>query len=145
MTDVSEDALEVTRLNGDQLGLTDRVKVLAGHLFNPLSEVASTGFHMILSNPPYVAEKVKADLDADVLNYEPHEALFAGADGLDFIKELIRDANGFLCDGGFMLLEVGYDQKDAVDQLVDGSPLNLYGWQKDLSGHYRVVILQKIC
>jgi release factor glutamine methyltransferase len=107
--DASPDALEVARGNASRLGLD-----LAFVQSHWLDEV-SGHFHLIVSNPPYIAS---GDPHLEALAYEPLSALAAGTDGLDDIRDIARQAPGHLLPGGWLLLEHGYDQAEAVCALL---------------------------
>lgn len=107
--DASADALDVARDNAAGLGL--KLAFIQSHW---LKEV-SGHFHLILSNPPYIAS---ADPHLVDLAYEPLAALAAGTDGLDDIREIVRQAPGSLLPGAWLLLEHGYDQAEAVCALL---------------------------
>ncbi|MCA9244032.1 MAG: peptide chain release factor N(5)-glutamine methyltransferase, partial [Phycisphaerales bacterium] len=114
-SDICENALAVARRNGERHGVRDRVDWRVGDLFDPWRGVEP--FDLIVSNPPYVGESEAADLPANVRDYEPHTALFAGPDGLDIIERLVRDAGEFLRPGGEIMLEVGWKQAPRVRAL----------------------------
>ena len=129
--DVSADALGVARENAHQLTIAN-VEFVEGDWTQP---VGGRKFHLIASNPPYVAE---GDAALDALGAEPRLALAAGKDGLDAIDTLARDCRTIIEDDGLVVLEHGADQKRAV-----ADALSAYGWQHvqcydDYSGHPRV-------
>lgn len=107
--DASPDALEVARGNATRLGL--KLDFIESHWL----EKVSGHFHLIVSNPPYIAS---ADPHLEALAYEPLAALAAGEDGLDDIRTIARQAPGSLQPGGWLLLEHGYDQAEAVCALL---------------------------
>ncbi|WP_411877370.1 peptide chain release factor N(5)-glutamine methyltransferase [Polaromonas sp. YR568] len=107
--DASSDALDVARDNAVRLQL--KLGFIQSHW---LKEV-SGHFHLIVSNPPYIAS---ADAHLVDLAYEPLAALASGSDGLDDIREIIAQAPGHLLAGGWLLLEHGYDQAEAVCALL---------------------------
>ena len=107
--DASSDALDVARANAKKLAL--EVQFAQSHWL----EAVSGNFHLIASNPPYVAA---GDPHLSALVHEPLEALAAGADGFDDIRQIVRQAPDSLHAGGWLLLEHGYDQADAVCQLL---------------------------
>ncbi|MCE5228178.1 peptide chain release factor N(5)-glutamine methyltransferase [bacterium] len=113
-TDVSPDSIEVARRNAEKHGVADRIEFGAGELFEPIHEPLDA----ILSNPPYVPETDRATLAPDVIDYEPHAALFSGPDGLDCIRELIAQAPRHLKPGGLLLIEIGAGQSLAVETLL---------------------------
>ena len=135
-TDVSAAALNVARANAERLGA--RVEFVEASLI-PL------GLHadIIVSNPPYVPERDRASLASDVRDFEPSGALFAGADGLDVIRTLVPAASQALNPGGWLLMEIGQGQADAVAGIVASAGLRLDRIAPDLQNIPRVVIAQK--
>ena len=108
--DASEAALAIAQTNARALGLTLRFAL--GSWFAP---VAGQRFDLIVSNPPYIAE---GDPHLPALQFEPRQALTAGPDGLDDLRQIIAQAPAHLSAGGWLLLEHGYDQAVAVTQLL---------------------------
>ncbi|MEJ8820759.1 peptide chain release factor N(5)-glutamine methyltransferase [Variovorax humicola] len=107
--DASATALEVARANAERLALPVRFAQadwLAG---------ADNGYHLIVSNPPYIAA---GDAHLADLRHEPLSALASGPDGLDDIRRIVQDAPSHLADGGWLLLEHGFDQAPAVRALL---------------------------
>jgi release factor glutamine methyltransferase len=123
--DASTGALSVARGNAQQLELD-----LTFIQSNWLQEV-SEYFHLIASNPPYIAS---VDPHLAALAYEPLEALTAGMDGLDDLRQITRQAPGHLHPGGWLLLEHGYDQADAVRQLLAEQGFIQVQSRRDLAG-----------
>jgi release factor glutamine methyltransferase len=107
--DASADALDVARDNASRLGL--KLEFVESHWL----EEVSGYFLLIVSNPPYIAS---ADPHLEALAYEPLAALAAGEDGLDDIRAIARQAPDSLLPGGWLLLEHGYDQAEAVCALL---------------------------
>lgn len=107
--DASTDALAVARKNAAQLALPVQFSESAW------LEKVSGHFHLILSNPPYIAD---ADDHLAALKHEPLQALTAGTDGLDDIRQIVGQAPGHLLAGGWLLLEHGYDQSGRVCELL---------------------------
>lgn len=133
-TDSARDALAVAAANAVRLGL-DHVELRQGDWFAPLAGMKAD---IVVSNPPYV----RADdphLAAGDLRFEPRAALAAGADGLDAIRRIVHDAHHYLRHGGWLLLEHGHDQGDAIRTLLAGHRYTEIGQHRDLSGHDRVV------
>lgn len=123
--DASAAALEVARGNASRLGLD--LDFLQSHWF----EEVSGHFHLIASNPPYIAS---ADHHLEALAYEPLSALAAGTDGLADIREIVRQAPGHLLPGGWLLLEHGYDQAEAVCNLLAQAGFAQVQSRLDLAG-----------
>jgi release factor glutamine methyltransferase len=123
--DASADALDVARDNAARLGLD--VDFIQSHWI----EEVSGHFHLIVSNPPYIAS---ADPHLKALTQEPLTALAAGQDGLNDIREIIQQASRSLLEGGWLLLEHGYDQAAAVRELLTGEGFEQVQSRRDLAG-----------
>ncbi len=98
-------------------------------------------YDLILSNPPYIGED-DPEVQPAVRAHEPHQALFAGSDGLDAIRHIIQLAPGFLAPGGWLALEHGWQQAAAVRQLLELAGLSSVASHADLAGHWRVTEAQ---
>lgn len=136
-SDISKKALEVAKINADNLG-DSKVTLVESDLF----ENIEGKFNVIVSNPPYIKKDVIRTLSKEVQN-EPIIALDGGIDGLDFYKKIVEEAINYLEDGGYLLLEIGYDQKEEVLNLVINKNYIDIRVRKDLSNNDRVVIMQK--
>lgn len=139
-TDVSDAALAVARENAERNQVLDRISFLQGDLLTP---VAGERFDLIVSNPPYVALRDHDSLSVEVRDYEPYLALFAGEDGLDVYRRLIPDAYRALALGGFIVLEIGYGQSDAVGDLLNAAGFTQVEFTTDLQGILRVAAAQR--
>jgi release factor glutamine methyltransferase len=128
-TDLSPAALAVARDNAERLHLSDRVHFLLSDLLNELASELQAGerFDAIVSNPPYVPTTDAATMQAEVVDHEPHTALFAGADGLDIYRRLIPQAYAALGPRGLLALEFGFGQREALRALFE-NPIN-GAWQ----------------
>jgi release factor glutamine methyltransferase len=135
LSDLSSEALAMATRNAVAHGLESRVCLLEGDLFQPLSP--GECFDLILANPPYVEESFRAEMQKDVLEYEPHMALFAEDDGLSIIGEIIAQAPKFLNQPGLVALEMGAGQSSRVRALWGPSWKNP-GIIQDLGGHCRI-------
>lgn len=131
--DISEEALAIARSNATRLRAS--VKFVFSDMFAGLG---ADRFDLIVSNPPYVA--LGEELPREVGEFEPKEALFAGATGLEFYERLASEAPSHLNSGGRLVMEVGYAQASAVAQLFVESGWRLIEVRCDLSGHERVVV-----
>lgn len=120
-TDISGKALMVAEENATRLGASQKMRFAVGDLFAPLPESFKGRVDMVLSNPPYITEKDMASLEPEVREYEPAMALYGGQDGLEAIRRILHDAPEWLSPGGLILMEIGYDQKEAALMLADGS------------------------
>ena len=134
--DVSDRALEIARRNAERNGAA--VEFVKSDCFSALK---GRKYDMIVSNPPYISEDEMRGLMPEVTR-EPELALFGGADGLDFYRRISREAPEYLNEGGCLLFEIGWLQKDAVSALVKahiGEPFAL----RDYGQNWRVVGAKK--
>jgi release factor glutamine methyltransferase len=113
--DISQAALNVARANAERNGLGNRIRFYLGDLLDPIAEEL---FDIVVSNPPYVPGVDRDTLTVEVRDYEPAQALFAGDDGLAIYRRLIPAAWSKLVSGGFIVLEFGYGQEEAVRTLL---------------------------
>ena len=128
--DGSPEALAFAHRNADRLGFTDRVEWRIGDW----AEEVRGSFDLILCNPPYVA--AAAELPRDVREWEPHRALFSGADGLDDYRRLAPMIPPLLAAGGIACIELGAGQADVVAGLFAAPGLGI-ATRDDLGGHRR--------
>jgi len=121
-TDISGAAVAVAKRNMQRLGLSDRVTVVQGDLYEALSQIPDAGqFNLILANPPYIPTDRIASLDRSVRDYEPLAALDGGRDGLMVHRRILADAPRHLSRGGKVYLEIGADQAEAAIALAEQS------------------------
>src|SRR5262249_26337103 len=113
-TDVSADALAVAQENARRLGVAGRVRFLQSDLLTDLP----SSIDILLANLPYVAPKDAPILPADVARYEPGIALYAPDDGLGHLRRLFQQAPAHLAHGATLIVEFGYDQREAVEALA---------------------------
>ena len=140
LTDLSADALEVARANLAGLGLINGdVRVVQGSWFAALPSELKNSFDLIVSNPPYIA-LYDPSVESSVLNHEPHLALFAGSDGLDAYREIIAHAGEWLATDGWIVLEIGHQQGDAVRELLSQNSFKRIEIRKDLAGRDRIAL-----
>jgi release factor glutamine methyltransferase len=132
--DASQAALDYARRNADRLGLSERAEWRLGDW----GEGIERGFDLILCNPPY--GESGADLPRDVADWEPHEALFAAADGLSEYRRLALQIPGLIAPAGLACLELGAGRRAAVAALFEGSGLTISS-RRDLNGIERCLLL----
>ncbi len=138
-TDISRKALRLARMNASRQEVSN-ITFIAGSLYAPLEKLQLEGkCDFIVSNPPYVSEAEWGTLAREIQDHEPKSALVAGETGLEVIKQLIQGASVYLKPGGFLLFEIGYNQRDEVRSIIYSFPV----WQnvkfhKDLAGTDRV-------
>ncbi|WP_339822332.1 peptide chain release factor N(5)-glutamine methyltransferase [uncultured Parasphingorhabdus sp.] len=139
--DASTAALQIAHNNADALGLADQSKFLLLDWTLPdWTGPLGSGFDLVLANPPYVS--TNAQLSADVAEYEPHRALFAGEDGMDDYRIIIPGLENLLSPTGMALLEIGFDQADEVSELASDNGYHIE-LKKDLGKNDRLLILRR--
>jgi release factor glutamine methyltransferase len=132
-TDLAEIAVETARRNAARLGLGERVEARTGHWYEP---VAQQRFDLIVGNPPYIASGDRR-VEAGVRRYEPPQALYAGTDGLDALREVIALAPGHLVPGGWLAVEHGDTQATEVRALFEAAGFGVVRTHPDPSGRDR--------
>jgi release factor glutamine methyltransferase len=137
--DLSPTALAIAEENARRNSVAERIRFLGGDL---LETVAAESFDLVVSNPPYVPEADRPSLSVEVLEYEPALALFAGNDGLDAYRRLIPAAANILSPAGYLLLEIGFGQAEAVSALLKASGFRNIEGTLDLQGIMRVLSAQ---
>lgn len=139
--DKSPAALEIAKLNAQTFSVADRASFVISDCFDSLEH--HYGFDLIVSNPPYVAEAALKGLQREVRDHEPLIALSPGGDGLSVIRRLIDEGPAFVKPNGHLLMEIGFDQGETVENLVKDSAWSLREIRPDLQGIPRIVVLQK--
>ena len=127
--DASADALQVAQHNARTLQLP--IRFAHGNWLQPFGDLR---FHLIVSNPPYIRND---DPHLAALTHEPLQALTSGSDGLEDIRQIIAQAPRHLHAGGWLLLEHGYDQAEAVQQLLREQGFSQVQSRRDLAGTAR--------
>jgi release factor glutamine methyltransferase len=136
--DISKEALELAELNADRLHAADRLSFLQSDMF---SQVPAQAFDLICSNPPYIPSDNLEDLEQEVMR-EPKQALDGGRDGLDYYRILIEHAPNYLKAGGYLLVEIGWDQAGQILALAQRRGFGDCQVVQDYAGKDRVVIMK---
>jgi release factor glutamine methyltransferase len=136
--DISPAALKIAESNAAAHNVASRIRFLESDL---LEAVQHEQFDIIVSNPPYIADSERDSLNAEVREYEPAKALFAGPTGLEIYQQLIPQAAKALVSGGWLLMEIGAGQDSQLRQLLEG--WNEVSFLPDLQGILRVAIAQR--
>jgi release factor glutamine methyltransferase len=139
-TDVCPPALVVAERNARWHGVADRLMLIESDCFSAPQSVGP--FNLIASNPPYIADHEIESLQREVLR-EPHNALFAGEDGLEVIRRLLREAPAHLWSGGHFVFEIGFGQSEAIQGFIDADVWQLREIRADLQRIPRTVVLRK--
>lgn len=113
--DTSTQAIEVAEKNAKKFQLSDRCQFKTGNLLEPITEKVD----LIVSNPPYIPTAVIETLEANVKDYEPRQALDGGQDGLDYIRQLIKESPKHLKEDGQLIIEFGIDQAEEIEKLAE--------------------------
>lgn len=143
MTDVSAAALDVARANAAGVGRPGaNVRFAAGDWFAALDTLLTGTFDLVVSNPPYIALD-DPELSPEVSAHEPHGALFAGADGLDALRTIIAQAPRWLAPGGWLVVEIGSSQGEAVTGLAAAAGLVDVAVLPDAAGRDRIVVARR--
>ena len=138
-SDISEKAIQISKLNAEKNSVWKRMKFVESNMFENILE---TEFDAIVSNPPYIETDVIDDLSIQVKN-EPYMALDGGLDGLKFYRIIAEEAWKHIKDQGKLFLEIGYNQRAAVEDILNknGKYFDIYS-KKDLGDNDRIV---RIC
>ena len=137
--DISNDALKIAKKNAISNNVQNQITFISSDMFTNLSEEK---FDIIVSNPPYIKTNVIKNLDIQVQN-EPCIALDGGKDGLDFYKKIINESYQYLKYNGYLCLEIGFDQKIDVIELIENTErfTGTYS-KKDLFDNDRIIVAQ---
>ena len=124
-TDINPLALELAKQNIEIFGLSDRITLLQSNLMDNVDLDAQ----MVVSNPPYIAKDFQ--LDANIVEYEPHNALFGGDIGDELLIRIIKDTKARSIE--WLTCEMGYDQKASMKRIFDELGIQKYRFYKDLA------------
>lgn len=134
-SDISVTALNIAKSNADYNEAS--IKFVQSNIFDNIYDK----FDIIVSNPPYISYDYKDKMTKDVLDYDPHLALFADEDGMYFYRKILENATKYLKKNGIIFFEIGYDQKDKLQKLamLNNYEINVY---KDINGRDRIAKLK---
>ena len=136
-TDISSKAIQIAKLNAEKNLVHKKINFIESDMFK---NIPHKKFDIIVSNPPYIEKDIISTLSTEVQK-EPFIALNGGIDGLDFYRIIIDNRNKYLALNGKLFLEIGYDQKDKVlDLILSANSKYSPKCVKDLSGNDRVII-----
>lgn len=139
--DIRPEALVKAKENAEQNGLSGKIKFVESDMFQAFQKKwRDLKFDLILSNPPYIPTAVIPTLQREIRDHEPLSALDGGEDGLDFYRIIAKDAPRHLRAGGLLILEIGFDQREAVSHLLEeGGYFEEIESARDLAGLDRIV------
>lgn len=138
--DISLKALEICKKNIAKHTLENDFLIFESDLFKFFEQNENQKFDLIISNPPYIKKSDIEKLDVGVKDFEPRIALDGGIDGLDFYKEIAKKSKKFLKETGFIILEIGFDQKQEIIEIFENYDFILNQAQKDYGANDRVLV-----
>ncbi len=138
-SDISKNALEIAKKNAVSNNVDKKITFVHSNMFENLKD----NFDIIVSNPPYIKTRIIKTLDKQVQN-EPHIALDGGEDGLEYYKIIVKNARNYLRINGYLCVEIGYDQKIQVKNIIEKENIfdNIYT-KVDLYGNDRIIIAKR--
>lgn len=135
--DISEEALRIAKLNAINNNVEDKITFVKSDLFE---NIVKEKYDIIVSNPPYIKKDFMKKLDKEV-QQEPYIALDGGYDGLDFYRKIISEGYQYLKFKGYLCMEIGYDQKQEVFDIIKSQEKYSNTYSKiDLGGNDRIVV-----
>ena len=138
--DISKKCLNITKLNAINLKITSKLK-----LFKSNVDKFNLGkYDLIVSNPPYIKTSKLKYLEKDVYKFEPRQALDGGLEGLSEIRKVIKKSSELIKKNGKFILEIGFDQKNKVINLLKREGFYINSTQKDLANNDRCIVSTKI-
>ena len=142
-SDISRPAVQLARDNSRRQGFDRQINYWVGNWFDALDPNRQK-FDMIISNPPYIKTGEIRQLQPEIHQYEPVHALDGGEDGLDCLRQILSAGGSFLKKEGSILLEIGHDQKDSLQEITDQcGTYDRVDFKKDYQGQDRVAIIMK--
>ncbi|MFI3253191.1 MAG: peptide chain release factor N(5)-glutamine methyltransferase [Eubacteriales bacterium] len=134
--EISPPAMEICEKNIKQHNLSQTVQVKE---IDALAPPTVTGFHLLVSNPPYISLEEMNKLSPDVREQEPHLALYGGEDGYDFYRGILKHWVSTLLPNGYLLFEVGFAQGEQVADMMRRAGLKDVQIHRDTNGNHRVI------
>lgn len=138
--DISKKCIDISNINASKLEISNRVKFFKSDVDN----FNFGKYDLIISNPPYIKKYDLKCLEKDVIGFEPKQALDGGIEGLSEIRKVISKSSELIKKNGFLILEIGFDQKNRVKQILQNKGFYIKKIVKDLSGHDRCIVSTKI-
>ena len=138
--DISNHALKVCKINAYKLGVKNRVKLFK----SDIDKFNNEKYDLIISNPPYIKNLDLTYLEKDIVKFEPKIALDGGLDGISEIRKIVVKSSGLIKNGGKLVLEIAYNQKEEVKKLLKKNSFYINSVVKDLANNDRCIISTKI-
>ena len=137
--DISKKCLNISKINAINLKVNSRLKLYK----SDVDKFNIGKYDLVISNPPYIKKHSLKYLDNSVIGFEPRKALDGGLDGLSEIRKVIKKSSDLIKKNGIFILEIGFDQKNKVINLLKGNGFYINSTQKDLSNNDRCIISTK--
>ena len=137
--DISSRAIRVCNINAYRLGVKNRVKLFK----SDIDKFSKGKYDLIISNPPYIKKLDLKYLEKDIINFEPKIALDGGLDGISEIRKIIKKSSELIKKGGKLVLEIAFDQKKEVKQLLINNGFYINSVAKDYGKNDRCIISTK--
>ena len=138
--DISRHALKICNINANKLGVKNRVKLFK----SDIDKFSKGKYDLIISNPPYIKKLDLKCLEKDVINFEPKLALDGGLDGTSEIRKIVKKSSELIKTGGKLILEIAFNQKKEVKQLLRNNGFYINSVIKDLAKNDRCIISTKV-
>ena len=137
--DISDDAIKICKINAYKLGVKNRVKLFKSDIDN----FSNGKYDLVISNPPYIKNLDLKYLEKDVSRFEPKQALDGGLDGISEIRKVIKKSSELIKNGGKLILEIAFNQKEKVRQLLINNGFYVNMVIKDLAKNDRCIVSTK--
>ena len=138
--DISKKSLDTCKINAKNLGVINRLKLYKSDIDN----FHFRKYDLIISNPPYIKKSKLKYLEKDVIGFEPKQALDGGIEGLSEISKVINRSSKLIKKNGFLILEIGFDQKWKVKKILENKGFYIKKIVRDLSNNDRCIVSKKI-
>ena len=138
--DISKKSLDTCKINGENLGVINRLKLFKSDIDN----FHFRKYDLIISNPPYIEKSKLKYLEKDVIGFEPKQALDGGIEGLSEISKVINRSSELIKKNGFLILEIGFNQKWKVKKILENKGFYIKKIVRDLSNNDRCIVSKKI-
>ena len=138
--DISKKSLDTCKINAKNLGVINRLKLYKSDIDN----FHFRKYDLIISNPPYIKKSKLKYLEKDVIGFEPKQALDGGIEGLSEISKVINRSSELIKKNGFLILEIGFDQKWKVKKILENKGFYIKKIVRDLSNNDRCIVSKKI-
>ena len=138
--DISKKCLNISKINANNLRINSRLKLYKSNV----DKFNLGKYDLVVSNPPYIKTSILKYLEKDVAEFEPKLALNGGLDGLSEIRKVIKKTSELIKKNGKFILEIGFDQKNKVINLLKNEGFYINSIKKDLAKNDRCIVSTKI-